>query len=91
MNKVNGEDTDTRAPLVFAGVTSYGAVKNPSPDDNVVVLEIGIDGNRTCKSSSHGSKIIAMDIDDQKIRCKEWCTINSKKEDPKSVMGSYLI
>src|SRR6476661_9301613 len=88
-------DTDTSAPLACAGLTSYGAVKNANlkPDDNVVIVGtggLGLMAIQLAKAIT-GAKIIAMDIDDQKLDVAKKngadITINSKKEDPvKAVM-----
>jgi propanol-preferring alcohol dehydrogenase len=88
-------DTDTSAPLSCSALTAYGAVKNSSlrPNDNVVIVGaggLGLMAIQLAKAIT-GSKIIAMDIDDAKLKeAKEngaANTINSKKEDPaKAVM-----
>ncbi len=67
----NDMDTDTSAPLACAGLTSYGAVKNANlkPDDNVVIVGtggLGLMAIQLAKAIT-GAKIIAMDIDDQKL------------------------
>jgi alcohol dehydrogenase, propanol-preferring len=86
----NDMDTDTSAPLACAGLTSYGAVKNANlkPDDNVVIVGtggLGLMAIQLAKAVT-GAKIIAMDIDDQKLDVAKKngadITINSKKEDP---------
>ena len=91
----NDMDTDTSAPLACAGLTSYGAVKNANlkPDDNVVIVGtggLGLMAIQLAKAIT-GAKIIAMDIDDQKLDVAKKngadITINSKKEDPvKAIM-----
>jgi len=91
----NDMDTDTSAPLACAGLTSYGAVKNANlkPDDNVVIVGtggLGLMAVQLAKAVT-GAKIIAMDIDDQKLDVAKKngadITINSKKEDPvKAIM-----
>jgi alcohol dehydrogenase, propanol-preferring len=91
----NDMDTDTSAPLACAGLTSYGAVKNANlkPDDNVVIVGtggLGLMAIQLAKAVT-GAKIIAMDIDDQKLDVAKKngadVTINSKKEDPvKAIM-----
>src|SRR2546425_6826927 len=91
----NDMDTDTTAPLSCAGLTSYGAVKNANlkPDDNVVIVGsggLGLMAIQLAKAIT-GAKIIAMDIDDQKLDVAKKngadITINSKKEDPvKAIM-----
>ena len=88
-------DTDTSAPLSCAGLTAYGAVKNANlkPDDNVVIVGtggLGLMAIQLAKAVT-GAKIIAMDIDDQKLDVAKKNgadnTINSKKEDPvKAIM-----
>jgi len=88
-------DTDTSAPLSCSALTAYGAVKNSglSPNDNVVIVGaggLGLMAIQLAKAIT-GSKIIAMDIDDAKLKeAKEngaANTINSKKEDAaKAVM-----
>jgi len=90
----NDMDTDTGAPLACAGLTAYGAVKNANlkPDENVVIVGTGGLGLMAIQlvKAVTGAKIIAMDIDDQKLDvAKNGAdnTINSKKEDPvKAVM-----
>jgi alcohol dehydrogenase, propanol-preferring len=88
-------DTDTSAPLSCAGLTAYGAVKNANlkPDDNVVIVGTGGLGLMAIQLTRAitGAKIIAMDLDDQKLGVAKKNgadnTINSKKEDPvKAVM-----
>jgi propanol-preferring alcohol dehydrogenase len=91
----NNMDTDTSAPLACAGLTSYGAVKNANlkPDENVVIVGtggLGLMAIQLAKAVT-GAKIIAMDIDDQKLDVAKKngadITINSKKEDPvKAIM-----
>jgi propanol-preferring alcohol dehydrogenase len=88
-------DTDTSAPLSCSALTAYGAVKRSGlrPNDNVVIVGaggLGLMAIQLAKAIS-GSKIIAMDIDDAKLKeAKEngaANTINSKKEDAaKAVM-----
>jgi alcohol dehydrogenase, propanol-preferring len=92
-----GDDmnTDTSAPLSCAGLTAYGAVKNATlhPDDNVVIVGtggLGLMAIQLAKAIT-GAKIIAMDLDDQKLDVAKKngadITINSKKEDPvKAIM-----
>ena len=83
-------DTDTSAPLSCAGLTAYGAVRNANlkPDDNVVIIGtggLGLMAIQLAKAVT-GAKIIAMDLDDQKLDVAKKngadITINSKKEDP---------
>jgi propanol-preferring alcohol dehydrogenase len=88
-------DTDTSAPLSCSALTAYGAVKNSSlrPNDNIVIVGaggLGLMAIQLAKAIT-GSKIIAMDIDDAKLKeAKEngaANTINSKEEDAaKAVM-----
>lgn len=88
-------DTDTSAPLSCAGLTAYGAVKkaNLKPNDNVVIVGtggLGLMAIQVAKAVT-GARIIAMDLDDQKLDIAKKNgadnTINSKKEDPvKAVM-----
>src|ERR671930_1038461 len=91
----NDMDTDTSAPLSCDGLTAYGAVKNANlkPDENVVVVGtggLGLMAIQLAKAVT-GARIIAMDLDDQKLDIAKKngaeVTINSKKEDPvKAVM-----
>ena len=64
-------DIDTTAPLSCAGLTAYGAVKNANlkPDDNVVIVGTGGLGLMAIQlvKAVTGAKIIAMDLDDQKL------------------------
>jgi len=88
-------DTDTSAPLSCSALTAYGAVKNSGlrPNDNVVIVGaggLGLMAIQLAKAIT-GSKIIAIDLDDAKLKeAKEngaANTINSKKEDAtKAVM-----
>ncbi len=87
-------DTDTSAPLSCAGLTSYGAVKNANlkPDDNVVIVGTGGLGLMAIQLTKAvtGAKIIAVDLDDQKLDVAKKngadIIINSKKEDPVKVI-----
>jgi propanol-preferring alcohol dehydrogenase len=82
-------DTDTTAPLSCAGLTAYGAVKNANlkPDDNVVIVGTGGLGLMAIQLARAvtGANIIAMDLDDQKLKVAKKNgannIINSKKED----------
>jgi propanol-preferring alcohol dehydrogenase len=83
-------DTDTCAPLSCSALTAYGAVKNTNltPNDNVVIVGaggLGLMAIQLAKSIT-GSRIIAMDLDDEKLKEAKKNgadnTINSKKEDP---------
>ncbi len=88
-------DTDASATLSCSALTAYGAVKNTTlkPNDNVVIVGaggLGLMAIQLAKAVT-GSKIIAMDLDDEKLRAAKKNgadnTINSKKEDPvKAVM-----
>jgi propanol-preferring alcohol dehydrogenase len=88
-------DTDTSAPLSCSALTAYGAVKNANltPNDNVVIVGtggLGLMAIQLAKAIT-GSRIIALDLDDQKLKtAKENGAddiINSKKEDAaKAVM-----
>jgi propanol-preferring alcohol dehydrogenase len=88
-------DADSSATLSCSALTSYGAVKNANikPYDNVVIVGaggLGLMAIQLAKALT-GSKIIAMDLDDEKLRAAKNNgadnTINSKKEDPiKAVM-----
>ena len=83
-------DTDTTAPLSCAALTAYGAVKNANlkPDNNVVIVGTGGLGLMAIQlvKAVTGAKIIAMDLDDQKLDVAKKngadIIINSKKEDP---------
>ena len=88
-------DMDTSAPLSCAGLTAYGAVKNSNlkPNENVVIVGtggLGLMAIQLAKAVT-GAKVIAMDLDDQKLDVAKKngadIIINSKKEDPvKAVM-----
>ena len=88
-------DTDSSAPLSCSALTAYGAVKNTNlkPDDNVVVVGaggLGLMAIQLAKAIT-GSRIIAMDLDDEKLKAAKENgaanIINSKKEDPiKAIM-----
>jgi alcohol dehydrogenase, propanol-preferring len=88
-------DTNASARLSCSALTAYGAVKstNLKPFDNVVIVGTGGLGLMAIQLSKAvtGSKIIAMDLDDEKLRAAKKNgadnTINSKKEDSvKAVM-----
>jgi alcohol dehydrogenase, propanol-preferring len=88
-------DTNASATLSCSALTAYGAVKstNLKPNDNVVIVGAGGLGLMAIQLSKAvtGSKIIAMDLDDEKLRAAKKNgadnTINSKKEDSvKAVM-----
>jgi propanol-preferring alcohol dehydrogenase len=88
-------DTDTSAPLSCSALTAYGAVKNGNltPNDNVVIVGtggLGLMAIQLAKSIT-GSRIIALDRDDKKLKAAKENgaddIINSQKEDAvKAVM-----
>jgi propanol-preferring alcohol dehydrogenase len=88
-------ETNASATLSCSALTAYGAVKNTNlkPDDNVVIVGaggLGLMAMQLAKAVT-GSKIIAMDLDDEKLGAAKKNgadnVINSKKEDPvKAVM-----
>ena len=88
-------DLDASATLSCSALTAYGAVRNASlnPYDNLVVVGaggLGLMAIQLAKSIT-GAKIIAMDLDDQKLDVAKKngadSAINSKKEDPvKAIM-----
>src|SRR6476660_4724567 len=88
-------DMNASATLSCSALTAYGAVKNTSlkPDDNVVIVGaggLGLMAMQLAKAVT-GSKVIAMDLDDEKLEAAKKngadSVINSKKEDPvKAVM-----
>jgi alcohol dehydrogenase, propanol-preferring len=88
-------DLDASATLSCSALTAYGAVRNAvlNPYDNLVVVGaggLGLMAMQLAKSIT-GSKIIAMDLDDNKLVVAKKNgadnTINSKKEDPvKAIM-----
>jgi propanol-preferring alcohol dehydrogenase len=64
-------ETNASATLSCSGLTAYGAVKNTSlkPDDNVVIVGaggLGLMAMQLAKAVT-GSKVIAMDLDDEKL------------------------
>jgi propanol-preferring alcohol dehydrogenase len=94
--KLNDEmDIDAASTLSCSALTAYGAVKNAhlKPYDNVVIVGaggLGLMAIQLAKAIT-GSKIISMDLDDEKLKAAKRngadIAINSKKEDPiKSVM-----
>jgi propanol-preferring alcohol dehydrogenase len=94
--KIDDEmETDASATLSCSALTAYGAVKNTSlkPDDNVVIVGaggLGLMAMQLAKAVT-GARIIAMDLDDEKLGAAKRngadSIINSKKEDPvKAVM-----
>jgi propanol-preferring alcohol dehydrogenase len=88
-------DLDTSATLSCSALTAYGAVRNAilNPYDNLVVVGaggLGLMAIQLAKSIT-GAKIIAMDLDDNKLDVAKKngadSAINSKKEDPlKAIM-----
>src|SRR6266566_3744527 len=85
----DGMDIDASATLSCSALTAYGAVKNANlkPDDNVVIVGaggLGLMAIQLAKAVT-GARIIAMDLDDQKLAVAKKngadITINSKKED----------
>ena len=88
-------ETNASATLSCSALTAYGAVKNTNlkPDDNVVIVGaggLGLMAMQLAKAVT-GSKVIAMDLDDEKLGAAKKngadSIINSKKEDPvKAVM-----
>ena len=88
-------ETNASATLSCSALTAYGAVKNTNlkPDDNVVIVGaggLGLMAMQLAKAVT-GSKVIAMDLDDEKLGAAKKNgadnVINSKKEDPvKAVM-----
>src|SRR5438067_8841260 len=88
-------DMNATATLSCSALTAYGAVKNTNlrPDDNVVIVGaggLGLMAMQLAKAVT-GSKVIAMDLDDEKLGAAKKngadIIINSKKEDPvKAVM-----
>jgi len=94
--KIDDEmETNASATLSCSALTAYGAVKNTNlrPDDNVVIVGaggLGLMAMQLAKAVT-GSKVIAMDLDDEKLGAAKKngadIIINSKKEDPvKAVM-----
>jgi alcohol dehydrogenase, propanol-preferring len=88
-------DLDASATLSCSALTAYGAVRNAvlNPNDNLVVVGaggLGLMAIQLAKSIT-GAKIIAMDLDDNKLDVAKKNgadnTINSKKDDPiKAIM-----
>ena len=88
-------DTNASATLSCSALTAYGAVKNGNlkPNDNVVIVGaggLGLMAIQLAKAVT-GSKIIAMDLNDEKLGAAKKNgadnTVNSRKEDPvKAVM-----
>jgi len=94
--KISDEmDMDAAATLSCSALTAYGAVKNANlkPTDNVVIVGTGGLGLMAIQLARAvtGARIIALDIDDDKLKTAKESgandIINSKKEDPvKTVM-----
>jgi propanol-preferring alcohol dehydrogenase len=91
----NEIDFDSGATLSCSALTAYGAVKNTclKPDDNVVIVGAGGLGLMAIQLAkvTTGARIIAMDIDDNKLQAAKSngadAIVNSKKEDPvKAIM-----
>jgi propanol-preferring alcohol dehydrogenase len=89
-------DINEAATLSCSALTAYNAVKNAGlrPDDNLVVVGaggLGLMAMQLAKAVT-GSKIIAMDLEDEKLKQARKDghaddTVNSKKDDPiKTVM-----
>jgi alcohol dehydrogenase, propanol-preferring len=88
--KIDDEmDIDASATLSCSALTAYGAVKNANlkPYDNVIIVGaggLGLMAIQLAKAVT-GSKIIAMDLDDEKLTAAKRNgadnTINSKKEE----------
>ena len=88
-------DTNASATLSCSALTAYGAVKNTNlkPNDNVVIVGaggLGLMAMQLAKAVT-GARIIAMDLDDEKLGAAKKNgadnIINSKKEVPvKAVM-----
>jgi propanol-preferring alcohol dehydrogenase len=94
-NNHHNLDIDAAATLSCSALTAYGAVKNAnlSPNDNVVIVGVGGLGLMAIQLAKAvtGAKIIAMDLDDNKLKVAKEnganFVINSRKEDPvKTVM-----
>jgi propanol-preferring alcohol dehydrogenase len=90
-------DMDAAATLSCSALTAYSAVKNASlkPNDNVVIVGaggLGLMAMQLAKAVT-GARIIAMDIDDNKLKAAKQDggaddVVNSKNEDPvKAIMG----
>jgi alcohol dehydrogenase, propanol-preferring len=85
-------DINEVATLSCSALTAYNAVKNASlrPDDNLVVVGaggLGLMAMQLAKAVT-GSKIIAMDLEDEKLKQARNDghadnIVNSKKDDPK--------
>ena len=83
-------DTNASATLSCSALTAYGAIKNADlkPNDNVVIVGVGGLGLMAIQLAKAvtGSKIIAMDLNDEKLEAAKNNgadnIINSRKEDP---------
>ena len=82
-------DMDAAATLSCSALTAYGAVKNANlkPNDNVVIVGTGGLGLMAIQLARAvtGARIIALDIDDDKLKTAKDSgandVVNSKKED----------
>jgi len=83
-------DANASATLSCSSLTAYGAIKNADlkPNDNVVIVGaggLGLMAIQLAKAVT-GSKIIAMDLNDEKLEAAKKNgadnIINSRKEDP---------
>ncbi len=83
-------DANASATLSCSALTAYGAIKNANlkPNDNVVIVGaggLGLMAIQLAKAVT-GSKIIAMDLNDEKLEAAKKNgadnIINSRKEDP---------
>lgn len=82
-------DMEAASILPCSALTAYGAIKNvsPRPQENVVVVGVGGLGLMAIQLAKAvtGSRIIAMDLDDEKLQAAKGngadAIINSKKED----------
>jgi propanol-preferring alcohol dehydrogenase len=83
-------DANASATLSCSALTAYGAIKNADlkPNDNVVIVGaggLGLMAIQLAKAVT-GSKIIAMDLNDEKLEAAKKNgadnIINSRKEDP---------
>ena len=95
--KIDDEmDIDAAATLSCSALTAYGAVKNADlkPDDKAVIVGaggLGLMAMQLAKAVT-GARIIAMDIDDDKLKAAKEDRgaddlVNSKNEDPvKAIM-----
>jgi len=93
--KISDEmDMDAAATLSCSALTAYGAVKNANlkPTDNVVIVGTGGLGLMAIQLARAvtGARIIALDIDDDKLKTAKESgandIINSKKDPVKAIM-----